>query len=163
MKHIILFLALTISLNSCTTERGTNEVGSLSRKVFDSLKENDFGGIKEIIPNKSSFEKLKNMQGQNKNNDIDSAYSEFLKLCEAEFFAFRALIPDWKIAVYANTNDEVAKEESATLSKVIAKIKVKEEVKKFTFTAAKINGKWFYFGGLKFIDNTKNVNAEVQV
>ncbi len=159
MRPALLLSFFFFVFSSCSTERGTVEIESLSRKVFDALKANDFGGIREIIPSKGNFTKIYAMQGKKTDVDIDTVYEQFLINCEADFKRIRSAIPNWNDAVYANTNESVGKEDNVSFTTVTAKFRINNEPKRLTFTGAKINGRWYYYAGLQWeVQETEVIN-----
>ncbi|MBC8046879.1 MAG: hypothetical protein H7Y00_08795 [Fimbriimonadaceae bacterium] len=151
MKRTLIYLAICILLISCSTERGTVEIESLSKKVFEALRDDDFGGIKEIIPNKNNYEKIYAMMGSADSIHIDELYAKFLEVSEKDFNNVRSQFPDWDNAVYAHTNEEVNKVDNVSRTLVTTKFTVDNIAYKITFTGAKINGRWYYYEGMQLL------------
>ncbi|MFN0275438.1 MAG: hypothetical protein ACKVPJ_06825 [Chitinophagales bacterium] len=152
------FLACFCLFYSCTSQKGTVEIDTLSKKVFESLRDDDFGGLREIIPNESGFEKILALQGKDDNGDVEKQFDAFLIQCETDFKAVRSNISDWYGSTYLNTNSQTAKEESVTFSSVTTKFKQGEVNRKISFTAAKIGGRWFYYADLKLHEKDHGEN-----
>jgi len=150
MRTIFLLLYTTCcSIIACSPQKGTVEVDSLSRKVFESLRENDFSKVREIIPNKSGFEKIYTMQGFT--GDVDAAFSTFLHQCESDFDSMYNTYNGWSNAVYINTNEVQEKSDMVMMAELTTKIEIDGVVKKISFNGAKVGGRWYYYSNLHWL------------
>lgn len=144
-----LHIAFLFLFVSCTPQKGTVETQALSKKVFESLRDDDFEGIKEIIPNKSGYEKILSLQGKSAGVNVDKQFAAFLIQCESDFRSVRGAMLDWSNTEYQNTNELTSKEENVANAVITTKFKQGETIRKITFNASKIGGRWFYYSGLQ--------------
>lgn len=154
-----LYIAFLFLYVSCTPQKGTVETQALSKKVFESLRDDDFEGIKEIIPNKSGYEKILSLQGKSAGMNADKQFAAFLIQCESDFRSVRGALQDWSGTEYLNTNESTSKDENVAIAVLTTKFRQGDVVRKITFNASKVGGRWYYFSGLTLTEKPEPVSA----
>ncbi len=151
MKLYLLTVISVLALSSCSKEEnGTLEIESLSKRVFESLRANDPDKFGEVLPDDKDFKRyfeLRNLSGENS----DDTLQLLKKNSEQDFKTVRSQFQDWDDAIYANTADQTIKADNVTESLITTKFKSGNETKKLSFTAVKINGRWYYSRGLSWV------------
>ena len=57
----------------------------------------------------------------------------------------------WDLAVYANTQETQEKSDNIIEALITTKFKVGDEVRKYSFTANKLNGRWYVTGDFAWV------------
>lgn len=146
---LLLFVLYFISCNS--TEHGTLEHSSLSKKVFDSFKSDDSDKFKQLLPDKVSYKKYLNLNAKS-STDWEDAYKEFEQIAISGFTDFRKGIEGWEQAIHANYTEVTSKQNNVTSSTITTKLTINNSVVKYSFTAIKINSRWYCVGDFKLLN-----------
>lgn len=157
MKQILILFTTVCLLFSCKqTERGAADTETLSKKLFDTLRDNDIQKSSMLLPDKGTFRKIEEEKGM-VYEDIDLAYQAFSQTAEANFHTVQLAMPTWENTEYARSTKIDAKFGKLPTSKVSAKFDAEGEAYKFEFTAVKFNNRWFYYGDATWVAKTKEI------
>ena len=150
MKPISSILFLLLVFGSCNKpEIGAPDNETISRKLFDTMRDNSPDKILSLLPDKGTYKKI---MREWKNIDIpESAYDSLIMNTEKNFIVTRKMLDDWSGSKYANTHTEMMKEGILQIAKATTKFEIGQEHYKYTFTSCKFNGRWFILGDIAWI------------
>jgi len=150
MKRITLLLLSFIWLLSCNkVEHGSPDNETISKRLFDSLRDNDFEKTESLFPDKGTYRKI--MEQATGVEPHESAYDSLMTAGERNFDMVRSMLPDWTTTNFSNTHQELSKREALQFGTITSKFELKGEFYKFSFTSAKYNNRWFYLGDMIWV------------
>lgn len=155
-QTLILFTTFCLLISCKQTDRGAADTETLSKKLFDTLRDNDIQKSSMLLPDKGTFRKIEEEKGM-VYDDIELAYQAFSQTAEANFHTVQLALPSWENTVYARSTKIDAKFGKLPTSKVSAKFDADGEAYKFEFTAVKFNNRWFYYGDATWVAKTKAI------
>lgn len=145
---IICFISMAISCNSI--ERGAADNETLSRKLFDTMRDNDFDKSVYLLPDKGTFRKIEEHNGKT-HEDVNIAYEAFLAEAEKKFNESRSMLQQWEGCKYVNTSTLSTKYGNLPAETVTTKFNGAGEPYKITFTAVKFNNRWYSMGDVSWV------------
>lgn len=155
-QTIILFTTVCLLISCKQTERGATDTETLSKKLFDTFRDNDIQKSSMLLPDKGTFRKIEEEKGR-VYDDVDLAYQAFIQTAEANFNTVKLALPSWENTVYTRSSKIDAKSGKLPTSKVSAKFEADGEACKFEFTAVKFNNRWFYYGDASWVAKTNTI------
>ena len=146
MKKLLFLLPVLFFLGACTSaEKGSLDRSILSKKVFDTVKSGDTEKFRMLIPDRESYERYFHLK-QVEPSTFDSVYAAMRDTLLVNFQQFIDSYDQWDLAVYANTQETQEKSDNIIEALITTKFKVGDEVRKYSFTANKLNGRWYVTG-----------------
>ncbi len=151
MKNLLLLLSIVCCISACSSpEKGSLDRSILSKKVFDAVKTGDADKFRLLIPNREPYERYFHLK-QLEPSTFDSTYTAMRDSLLVHFNQFTVSYDQWDAAVYANTQEMEEKSENITEALITTKFKVGEDVKKYSFNANKLNGRWYVTGDFEWV------------
>jgi hypothetical protein len=148
---LIPALFLLSFLFSCQqVEKGSLDQDILSRKAFECIRSNDLDKFRQLIPDREAYERYFHLK-QMDNQDFESHYTSMRDTLQQHFSDFYQSYGSWDDAVYANAKGETSKNENVSEAIITTKFSVMDEVKKFSFSANKLNGRWYITGDFQWV------------
>lgn len=150
MKQISFFIIMILLLGSCEKpEIGAIDNETISRKLFDTMRDNNPDKALSLLPDKGTYRKI---MKEWKNMDVpEEAYDSLVMQTEMNFILTRKMLADWSETKYANTHTQITKEGILQVATTTTKFDVKGAYYKYTFTTCKFNGRWFSLGDMVWI------------
>ncbi len=154
MKQIFLFLSFISIATACNTvDRGAAENETLSRKLFDTLRDNDFDKSVLLMPDKGTFRKIQEHNG-NKIEDVNKVYDEALQEAENRFNDTRSMFGKWETCKYLHATTEGGKYGNLPSETVTTKFSGDGGPYKITCTSVKFNNRWYSMGDVNWVVKT---------
>jgi len=154
LKPLSLLLIVFTLLVSCNQpERGALDVETLSKKMFDLLRDNNMEKSALLLPDKGTFRKTEAEKGNN-DADVNLAYENFQAAAETNFNTAVSMINTWNNCKYNRATSTESKLEKLTIARVSVKFTENTNVHKFEYTAAKFNNRWYYYGDVIWVART---------
>ena len=154
MKQLLLILSFIFICTSCDkVERGAGENETLSRKLFDTLRDNDFDKSALLMPDKVTFRKIQEHNGV-KVEDVNKSYDAFLVESENKFNNTYSMFNKWESCKYLHTTSEQGKYGNLPSETVTTKFSGDGGPYKITVTSVKFNNRWYSMGDITWIAKT---------
>ncbi|MFI5172140.1 MAG: hypothetical protein ACHQFW_07090 [Chitinophagales bacterium] len=151
MKQVLLLILAFSLLTACNKiERGTPDTDTSARKLFDTLRDNDFHKSTYLMPDKGTFRKIEEQLGVTI-ADLNLAHEAFTKSAETQFNSIRSMVPAWDKCKYLHSTKEDAASGKPAMSTVTVKFEGDGGPYKFQFTCVKFNNRWYYMGDATWI------------
>lgn len=146
MKYFYSIMFI-LFLGACDKpEIGAIDNETISRKLFDTMRDNDPGKALDLLPDKGTYRKImKEWKGE---EVPESAYDSLIMRSESDFILIRKMLPDWSNTKYSNTHTQLMKEGILQVAKTTTKFELNGEFYKYRFTTCKFNGRWFSLGDI---------------
>lgn len=156
MKGLLILLLTCTCFSSCQkAERGTLESEILSKKLFDSVRQNDFDKSTVLMPDGATYRKICKMIGTDTSMPAKIAYDTLVNRSRVHFNTLRTMVADWDDAKYLNSNLTQIKGQNLNLFNVVTKIQSGSNSPcKYGFTASKYNNRWYYLGDIYWIQRS---------
>jgi|GEM_PF-1393477 len=152
MKKLILFLTVTCTIFSCDKpEYGTTDLEILSKKLFDTFRDNDMQKSAFLLPDKGTYRKIE-ADNNHEYADINKAYDAFISNAENNFNTLKSKTDNWEKCKYERSITSDSKMGKLAVSAVVVKFDNDGIPAKFEFTAIKFNNRWFYYGDAKWVE-----------
>lgn len=152
MKNYILFLTVVCTIFSCDKpEYGTADVETLSKKLFDTFRDNDMEKSALLLPDKGTYRKIE-VENNHEYEDITKAYDAFLNTAENNFTTVKSKSDNWQNCKYERSITTDSKLGKLAVSTVVVKFDNNGVPAKFEFTAIKFNNRWYYYGDAKWVE-----------
>jgi hypothetical protein len=154
MKQLFLILSFISICTACNTvERGAAENDTLSRKLFDTLRDNDFDKYVILIPDKGTFRKIQEHNGQEM-EDVNKVYEEALQTAENRFNDTRSMFGKWETCKFLHNTVEPSKYGNLPSEVITIKFNGDGGPYKVTVTSVKFNNRWYCMGDLNWVVKT---------
>lgn len=155
MRPILLLFFFFNLFTACNKiERGTPDSETSSRKLYDTVRDNDFEKSTYLMPDKGTFRKIEEQKEQTK-IDVNAAYKDFTSLAEQKFKATRSMITNWDKCKYLHSSVIESKWGKLPAVIVTAKFEAEGNPYKFQYTSVKFNNRWYYMGDITWIAKTE--------
>lgn len=152
MKQAISIFSIVLLLVSCQQpEHGAPDHETLARKLFDTMRDNDFGKSQLLLPDKGTYRKIEEQNGHPV-NDLTGDYEQFTDSAEMHFNTVREQLMASGTLKYIRSNIEMAPQSNLPAQTVVAKIESDKGPIKFSFTATKFNNRWYYGGDVHWVE-----------
>lgn len=145
-----LVLVCTLFISCKSTDRGALDVETLSKKLFDTVRDNDIEKSAFLLPDKGTFRKILVEQGQEPEN-YNEVYSDFSDLAATNFNQLQSQLNTWENTKFIKEAAVEAKVGKLPTTRVSVKFTDGTQPCKFEFTAVKFNNRWYYFGDIIWI------------
>ncbi len=153
-KPLSLILIVFTLLVSCNEpERGTPDVETLSKKLFDLLRDNNMEKSALLLPDRGTFRKTEAEKGNN-HEDINAVYEKFETTAETNFNTVFSMITTWPNCKYNRATTTESKQGKLTTERVVVKFTEGNNAHKFEYTAVRFNNRWYYYGDVIWIAKT---------
>lgn len=149
----ILLFVCTLLFSCNQPERGTLDVETLSKKLFDIVRDNDIEKSALILPDKGTFRKIE-MEKGNKLENLNAAYTNFELTSLANLSNVISMITTWPDCKYQKSTVTESKTGKLSTAKVSAKFADADNVYRYEFTAIKFNNRWYYYGDIIWVAKT---------
>ena len=151
MRLILLLFFLFNVLTACNKiERGTPDTEISSRKLYDTVRDDDFEKSTYLMPDKGTFRKMEEQKKQTP-VDINAAYNDFSGMAEQKFNATRSMIGMWDKCKYLHSSVEETKFGKLPAAVVTVKFEAENKPYKFQYTSVKFNNRWYYMGDITWV------------
>lgn len=150
MKRALLILGFSMLIVTCDQpEPGAVDNESLSRKLFDVVRDNNFEKSEILIPDKGTYRKI---MKESKGEDIsEDAFDQMMTRANANFDSVRNMLPNWPETKFENAQTEFTKQGSMQFATTVVKFEANGDHHKFRYTSCKYNSKWFYLGDMQWV------------
>ncbi|MEZ5015086.1 MAG: hypothetical protein R2794_12420 [Chitinophagales bacterium] len=150
--RIILFVLLISAAGpGCKKEeRGAPDCETISRKLFDTMRNNDFEKSELLMPDKGTFRKVSELKGVML-EDVEQAYDAYTQNALSTFDAAHSFLQDWTNTKYLRSTIETAKVDELTTAAITCKFDAAGKPCKFVCHATKYNSRWYYDGDIVWV------------
>lgn len=151
MRIPIFICSLLVMAAACDQpEPGAMDNDSLSRKLFDVIRQNNFEKSVILMPDKGTYRKI--IEESRGEQITEDAFDSLLAAANVNFENVRSKTNNWEDLKFQNAQSELIKQGHLQFANTVVKAAHGQEYYKFNFTSCKFNSKWFYMGDLKWID-----------
>ena len=150
-KNCLLLSLFLLALWGCDSpEKGSLDREILTKKAFECIRNCDEEKFRLLIPGREEYERYFHLKQMDKDM-FEEEYAKMRDSLSIHFQTFCSSFSELGESVYANSKGDIQKDQNVSESTLITKIIVGEEVKKFSFNANKLNGRWYITGDFHWI------------